>query len=730
MGAVQLHRGSLEILLGELRRVTGLVAQQVQEFRAIGGEQDEFRGLYISDDEIDQLLADPQLFLAGNYPPELIQSSANLAKTRLGYLQTAFQLTAFEVDVLLLALAPELDLRYEKLFAYLQDDVTRRRPTVDLALRILCPGLAGQVVARRCFDPDSPLVRYRLIELTEDNPNKTISLLSRSIKIDETLVAYLLGEQKLDPRLRHFADFDQKGATHLAVEDPRLAPSTLPQEVLSSIDRLVEIAKEKAGFICTLFGPDETGRRMVTNEVCRRLNIPLIVIDAAMLPGMTKLDNFLRLLARDATMNEAGLYWHGYENLLKEEPPSQEALRTVSAFLKEERGYCFLSSTIPVPPLRVGGNRPEFVVKLDLLNYYERQRFWENQLGAESIGLDLEGLSSRFRLTSGQIVSAVATARSIATWRGESSPAIQDLEEACRRHSNQRLSTLARKIVPNYKWGDLVLPPDQSSMLREICDYVRFRSVVLGKWGFDKKLSLGKGLNVIFAGPSGTGKTMSAEIIASELSLDLFKIDLSTMVSKYIGETEKNLDRIFNEAGESNAILFFDEADAIFGKRSEVKDAHDRYANIETGYLLQKMEEYDGIVILATNLRKNMDEAFLRRMHFVIEYPFPDEDDRLKIWERAFPKLTPLADNIDFRFMAKQFKLAGGNIKNIALAAAFLAAGEGTNAKIEMWHLILSTRREYQKLGKLVTESDFGPFFAWLKEPDSRRITIVQGGGR
>jgi SpoVK/Ycf46/Vps4 family AAA+-type ATPase len=723
-----LHRGSFDTLLAELRRVTALVAQQVQFFRTGDNDQDEFRGLYVSDEEIDQLLADPQLFLAGNYPLDLTQNPENLGKTRLGYLQTAFDLTTFELDVILIALAPELDLRYEKLFAYLQDDVTRRRPTVDLALRILSPGLAAQVAARRCFDPDAPLLRYRLIEITEESPTKSISLLSRSIKLDETLVGYLLGEQKLDPRLRLFADFDQKGATHLAVEDAHLAPSTLPVEVLENIERLVEIASEnRGGFLCTLHGPDETGRRILAQEVCRRLNIPLIVIDASALQGVPKLDGLLRLLARDTALNGAALYWHSYENLLKEESPTaQEALRAVSTILKEERGFCFLSSTVPIPPLRMGSNRPEFVIKLDLLTYSERQRFWEMQLGAEAIGLDLEGLSSRFRLTSGQIVAAVNTARALAAWRGETTPALLDLEEACRRHSNHRLSSLARKIVPNYRWGDIVLPQDQQNMLREICDNVRLRSVVLDKWGFDKKLSLGKGMNVILAGPSGTGKTMSAEIIASELSLDLFKIDLSTMVSKYIGETEKNLDRIFNEAGESNAILFFDEADAIFGKRSEVKDAHDRYANIETGYLLQKMEEYDGIVILATNLRKNIDEAFLRRMHFVIEYPFPDEDDRYEIWRRAFPKPVPMGDSVDLRFMAKQFKVAGGNIKNIALASAFLAAGEGANAQVEMWHLIWATRREFQKLGKLCTESDFGPYFGWLKEPDARRISIVQ----
>jgi SpoVK/Ycf46/Vps4 family AAA+-type ATPase len=293
---------------------------------------------------------------------------------------------------------------------------------------------------------------------------------------------------------------------------------------------------------------------------------------------------------------------------------------------------------------------------------------------------------------------------------------MEDLELACRRHSNQRLNSVAHKITPLYRWDDLVLPADQSKMLREITAQVKHRSLVYEKWGFERKLSLGKGLNVIFAGQSGTGKTMSAEIIAGELRMDLYKIDLSNVVSKYIGETEKNLERIFTEAGESNAILFFDEADSIFGKRSEVKDAHDRYANIETGYLLQKMDEYEGIVILATNLRKNLDEAFVRRMHFVIEYPFPEEEDRYQIWSRVFPKEMPLAESVDLRFMARQFKIAGGNIKNIALTAAFLAASDGSDAVVEMLHLIRATRREFQKMGKLITETDFGMYYKWISE--------------
>jgi SpoVK/Ycf46/Vps4 family AAA+-type ATPase len=239
--------------------------------------------------------------------------------------------------------------------------------------------------------------------------------------------------------------------------------------------------------------------------------------------------------------------------------------------------------------------------------------------------------------------------------------------------------------------------------LREICAQAEYRNVVYGEWGFDRKLSLGKGLNMLFVGPPGTGKTMAAEVIAHELQLDLYRIDLSQVVSKYIGESEKNLDRIFTAAENSNSILFFDEADALFGKRSEVRDSHDRYANIEISYLLQKMEEYQGISVLATNLRQNLDDAFMRRVQAVVEFPFPDAEYRQRIWNSVFPQEAPLHDDVDFKLLAHEVQLAGGNIKNMALAAAFYAAGDGGSIRME--HLIQAARREHQKIGRSWNEA-------------------------
>jgi SpoVK/Ycf46/Vps4 family AAA+-type ATPase len=308
-----------------------------------------------------------------------------------------------------------------------------------------------------------------------------------------------------------------------------------------------------------------------------------------------------------------------------------------------------------------------------------------------------QALARKFRLTARQIADAAYSARNECAM-ADGELRLEDLAAACRRLSSQTLADLAVKISPAYGWEQLVLPADRLERLRELCSQLQHRHRVFDEWGFGAHLSHGKGLSALFTGPPGTGKTMAAEVIARELGLDLYKVDLSAVVSKYIGETEKNLAKIFKEADSSNAILFFDEADALFGKRTEVADAHDRYANIETSYLLQKMEEYEGVVILASNLRENMDEAFVRRLRFIVDFPFPDESSRLRIWRTHFPPQAPLADDLDYGLLARQLQVAGGNIKNIVLNAAFLASADG--GAIAMSHLLHSARREFEKIGK------------------------------
>ncbi|MFT3772514.1 MAG: ATP-binding protein [Minicystis sp.] len=250
-----------------------------------------------------------------------------------------------------------------------------------------------------------------------------------------------------------------------------------------------------------------------------------------------------------------------------------------------------------------------------------------------------------------------------------------------------------------------MLPNEQRERLQEICTHIRHRSRVMEGWGFDRKLALGKGVSVLFAGPPGTGKTLAAGVMARELGLELYHVELPAVLSKYIGETEQHLSQLFDEAEQSSVILFFDEADTLFGKRTEVKDAHDRNANLEASYMLQRMETYEGVSILASNFTKNMDEAFVRRMRFIVELPIPGEDERRRIWERALPKEAPRAEDLDFAFLARRVELTGGYIRNIAVRAAFLAASKGD--VIRMKHLLRAARWEYQKMGKVVDRARF-----------------------
>lgn len=713
---------SVEHLLASLERIDLLIRARVATLRRAQTEDEHFRGLYISEQEVDELLRKPigtPQWLASTKPARWVDIDAALdtiatsidARTRrsvevgvelrLERLRRHFALEPFDVDVLLVCMGAELDVRYEKLYAYLQDDVTRKRPTVDLALNLLTPSAEAHVAARYHFLPDGALLRNRLIELIEDPAQPHPTLLSKSIKPDDRIVQYLLGSDAIDSRLRPWAE----------VLSPAygLGDLLLDDDWRRGVRRLwAEGAQAAAAPVIHLTGPAGVGKRSVAEGLCREraLNLLVVRLDRVASETAASLVAQLALVEREARLQQAAVYFGNVDALRGE---SQHA--TLAAFrdaLERSEAVTFLAGESvwegTTPPctqryVHVVVPRPDAARRLDK---------WRRSMAAlpTDTSIDAAGIASRFKLTFGQIEDAVATAQAVARLRDAGSAVLTngDFFEACRLNSNRRLGTLAKKITPRYRWSDIVLPPDRIRQLHEICSHVKHRHLVYGEWGFGRKLALGKGLMVLFAGSSGTGKTMAADVIAGELGLDLYKIDLSSVISKYIGETEKNLGRIFDEAETSNAILFFDEADALFGKRSEVKDSHDRYANIEVGYLLQRMEEYEGMAILATNLRKNMDEAFVRRLHFTIDLPFPDAEHRHQIWAGIWPEGTPRDRDVDLGALAQRFEMTGGNIRNVALAAAFLAAEEG--AVVKMSHLLHATQREYQKTGKLLRERD------------------------
>jgi SpoVK/Ycf46/Vps4 family AAA+-type ATPase len=339
----------------------------------------------------------------------------------------------------------------------------------------------------------------------------------------------------------------------------------------------------------------------------------------------------------------------------------------------------------------------------------ERREQWQASLGAEaSSGLAVADVTTQFRLSSEQVARAVQAARLQAQLAREAI-SLDNLRAGARAQNGAGLERLARRIQPSVGWDDLVLAPATAEALRELAGRARRRDQVLDEWGMRPGGSRGRGITVLFAGDSGTGKTMSAEVVAGDLGLDLYTVNLATVVDKYVGETEKNLERIFTEADGVNAVLLFDEADALFGKRSEVRDANDRYANIEVAYLLQRMETFDGLAILATNLRANVDEAFARRLDMVIDFPAPDVGLRRALWDRCLAPGVPRDEDLDLDFCAQAFELSGGNIRSIAITAAYLAADSGR--PVAMVDLIRGVHREYRKLGRMVVAAEFGPYF-------------------
>nr|WP_297382394.1 ATP-binding protein [uncultured Roseateles sp.] len=668
---------------------------------AAGAQPEPYRGLYVTTQDVQRLVRQGpgEPWLAGHgpgagsvepaAPPPMPESS------RFPWLQQAFGLDTIDLDIVLVALAPEVDLRYERLYAYLQDDVTRRRPTVDLVLNLLCASRDAKILARARFGPEAPLVRHRLVQLAGDAGAIGTPLLSQAIKLEEPVVRLLLGQPWLDARLRGVARFTAA---------PEAGEGGAADTLALSLSKALA---DGSGPQFYLEGESSAGQEAAAAKLAARLGQSLIVVD--LVRAADPADQFattLELLLREAHLLSAVVHLQGHDALTNAERGTLAqalAARTPAAGL-----VIVMSGARPCDP-RFRGMAS---VPVAAAGFRDRRAAWTAGLRGQRIELDpraLDDLAARYPLDEAQIAAATAhAARQSALEQTTPDPAA--LARAARQQLSRDPGTLARKLAPLHVWNDLVLPPDAIAQLKEICRQARFRHVVFGDWGFDRKLSVGKGLSALFSGPPGTGKTMAVEVIANDLGLDLFKIDLSQVVSKYIGETEKSIDRLFLEARAGNAILFFDECDALFGKRTTVQDAHDRYANIEVAYLLQKLDEHEGLSILATNLRQNLDVAFTRRLGFIVDFPFPDEDSRRRLWESIWPPKVPRSQDLDLGFLAANFKVPGGAVKNIAVAAAFLAAEQGGELKTE--HLLWAARREIEKSGRRVAGSEFGPYAA------------------
>jgi hypothetical protein len=687
-------------LLERLDRILSRATERMVQALGAQAGGDPFRGLYISDHDATRLSASPRSSpILGVADGEASLAEVLEPGSRLAALARDHGLSGFDLEVVGLALAPEIELVYERLYAFLQDDVSRRRPSVDLALNLLCPSAEAKVARREHFASDAPLIRHELVELVADPASPSPPLLGRFVKLDDAVVRFLLGEGGLDPRVRHDCALLEPGAM------PAGGPTVDAR--VGGLAPMVATAHATGRPLRLYFsGPPDGAKRQAAALLAAAAGARLLVVDVdGALEAADDAAATARLLFREARLHDAIVYLEPAAALASADAGGRRLMEA----LADHAGVAILAGASDQPP-RGRGVEGIVDVPFPIPGHDERQACWERSASTQGIALapeDVDRLAGRFRLTPDQISDAVQAGVYGAYGRGEQ-PSAGDLFAAARSRSDADLAGVARKIEPTHDWSQIALPEDTLRQLRELCQQVVERHQVLDRWGFARRLSLGKGVNALFAGPSGTGKTMAADIIARELGLDLYKVDLSGVVSKYIGETEKNLARIFAAAENANAILFFDEADALFGKRSEVRDSHDRYANIEIAYLLQQMEQYEGVAILATNLRQNMDEAFVRRLQFVVEFPFPDAEQRARIWELQFPDEADRDPGIDYDRLAGQFRVTGGSIKNIVLSAAFLAATE--RAPIGTGHLIQATRREYDKLGKVLTDAELAPY--------------------
>jgi hypothetical protein len=593
------------------------------------------------------------------------------AETRLDQVVRVFRLSGFERDLLLWCAGLELDSRFGRAFAAAHGDPQRAAPTFGLALATLADPHWDALT------PAGPLRFWRLVEA-----GTVGGLVDRPLRVDERILAHLIGVDCLDPRLDGMLRAESAGG--------RLTGG----QVDAALDIAGAVERLGAPAAVTLSGADAVTRRRVAAQVAASVGLPLVVLSGPSVPAAeAEAAAVLRLVERDVALLGA--------LLLVEVPAEAPAHPALSVGLARLGCPMLLSGGLAVPEHPRPARR-----EVPVPTPAEQRALWTDLLGAGAPAGAVRDVAAHFRFGVPD-VEAVATELSTMDRSGDDEDcdgAGDALRAACRVRARAGLDGLAQRVEPHAGWDDLVLPDPSMHALRDVARQVRHRQTVYHDWGMADGVNRGLGVSALFTGDSGTGKTLAAEVLAADLGLDLYQIDLSALVSKYIGETEKNLRTVFDTAEASGAVLLFDEADALFGKRSEVKDSHDRYANVEVSYLLQRMESYRGLAILTTNLRQALDRAFLRRIRAVVSFPFPDHAGRQRIWRLNLPPSLPV-DGVDLARLAR-LQVAGGNIRTIALGAAFIAAEEG--GTVTMAHLLAATRREYAKLEKTLTDAETG----------------------
>lgn len=619
------------------------------------------------DEQITRAADEMRSLENGDPPPALIMLSRQLGLSR------------FEGDVLLLCAALELDTRTATLCARAQDDPQRSYPTFALALSLF------DDPSWEAVSPDRPLRYWRLIEINQPGAQP---LTASALRADERIVNYLKGLNTLDDRL----------ATFVSPIEPMLTSADpLPPSQQAAADEIIKhwrrASRDKSLPIVQLLGADSISKQLVAARAAAALGRHVYRLAAESLPTQPgELETLVRLWQRESILLPLALYL----DVQEVDGAALEHNAPLQRFLSRTDGVIFLGMR------ESWSHSARDNVSIDVAKptTAEQRAAWTQALADRASGAAGQ-LTAQFNfngITIARIAQDVLSDPDVAD-----DQLARQLWATCCALTRPRLDALAQRLDPKATWDDLVLPAEQTTLLHQIAHQVGQRHTVYEDWGFAEKMNRGLGISALFAGDSGTGKTMAAEVIANELHLNLYRIDLSAVVSKYIGETEKNLRRLFDAAEDGGAILFFDEADSLFGKRSEVKDSHDRYANIEINYLLQRMEAYRGLAILATNMKGALDPAFMRRLRFIVNFPFPGASERKLMWQKVFPPQTP-KDNLDYDRLAR-FNITGGNIHSIALNSAFMAAQD--NSKVTMPVVLAAARTEFRKLEKPINEAEF-----------------------
>ena len=600
-------------------------------------------------------------------------------------LQQRLGLRDFELDVLLLCAAVELDLSIPGLCARAHGDARITYPTFALAL-LLFDDPSWDALA-----PRGGLRYWRLLEITQP-PGQALT--SSALRADERIVSYLKGLNYLDDRLEHlFAVVEPPAVVDLPPSQQRLVDGVCRRWSRTAAGTIPPVIQ--------LSGPDAATKQTIAASAAAVLGRSMHALPSAALPsGAAELDDLARLWHRESLLAPVALYVDAQEADLS--TGAEGRGEAVGRFLAGSDGVTFLGTR----EAWLGVPRDNAIFDVGRPSVAEQRNAWRHALG-EAVGdegITAAELASQFMLN---LPAIERIARDVIAESGDAggTEGRRRLWDECLLTTRPRMDALAQRVEPKATWDDIVLPAPETELLRALAEQVRNRSTVYEEWGFAERMNRGLGITALFAGASGTGKSMAAEVIANELSLALYRIDLSAVVSKYIGETEKNLRQLFDAAEEGGALLLFDEADALFGKRSEVKDSHDRYANIEVNYLLQRMEAYPGIAILATNMRSAIDAAFLRRLRFIVPFSSPSADERRRMWTKAFPAAAPIAP-LDLDRLAA-LPATGAMIHNIALGAAFRAAADAGEVSTDL--ILDVARSEFRKLELPTVERQFQP---------------------